>query len=71
MIIKPPSNDTDEYHFDVVETKPQSWYDWFFSVRNWKCNCGLTNFGRNKKCAMWTCNLPRPLDFNEGESYDR
>lgn len=34
------------------------------NVKPWKCpQCNLTNFGRNKHCARWTCKLPRPADF--------
>jgi hypothetical protein len=39
----------------------------FLDCPNWKCTCGLTNFGRNKQCAKWECKKPRPTDYIEGE----
>jgi hypothetical protein len=33
----------------------------FLDIPNWLCPiCGLTNFGRNEKCADWRCNKERP-----------
>jgi|GraSoiStandDraft_1057264.scaffolds.fasta_scaffold00114_10 hypothetical protein len=32
---------------------------WFMNVPPWKCVCGLTNHGRNERCADWRCRLER------------
>lgn len=71
MMIQPPvDKEEDEPGSYIITTsKPNEWYVWFFDVPNWKCNCGLMNFGRNKYCADTRCRTPRPADFNEGESW--
>lgn len=35
----------------------------FLNVPSWICVCGLTNFGRNLRCAKQTCNKERPNDW--------
>jgi hypothetical protein len=32
---------------------------WFMDVKPWKCVCGLTNHGRNERCADWRCRKVR------------
>lgn len=38
----------------------------YLDVPHWRCpSCGLTNFGRNKKCADFKCRLERPWNYVE------
>ena len=49
----PIKNDWDEYRRVQL----------YLNCKPWKCSCGLTNFGRNRNCAKWTCKKPRPSDW--------
>jgi len=43
----------------------------FLNIQPWLCPaCGLTNFGRNLKCADWRCKTPRPADFVNRRKYE-
>lgn len=75
MIINPP----DEYSTPVkekTEVEPSTfesrrWTELYLNVNSWKCaSCGLTNFGRNLKCADQRCGLPRPTDYKKRKSND-
>lgn len=35
----------------------------FLDVPNWKCECGLVNFGRNERCADPKCQKEKPNDY--------
>jgi hypothetical protein len=37
----------------------------FLNVPPWRCECGNTNFGRNKLCADFRCKMPRPADYRK------
>jgi hypothetical protein len=60
MIINPPTDDPDEVAVTVGEDPSHEYVKWFMNVPSWKCSkCGLTNHGRNEKCADWRCRRER------------
>ena len=68
MLIRPPQFEEEPEKGEVIYTPPHGMTAWddrrrvelFLNVLPWKCECGLTNFGRNKQCAKWNCKKPRP-----------
>ncbi len=63
----PPNEDEPEQEIVV---KPASWEEHrrvqlFLNVASWKCECGITNFGRNLQCAKDTCKKPRPAHYSK------
>ena len=77
MLIEPP-NDNDEIKPEkelppYVPPFGLTWYEDYRRVKlfdncpNWKCECGLTNHGRNERCARYTCKKSRP---NEWKPYE-
>ncbi len=67
MLIEPPSDNSPELLQEEIPIKS----DWdecrcvalFLNCKSWLCECGLTNFGRNKQCAKWSCKKPRPTTW--------
>lgn len=52
MIIPIPKHDVQEVYIPPDTDR----IEWYLNVPPWKCKkCGLTNFGRNEKCADYTC----------------
>ncbi len=67
-IIGPPRDVYPEFPEDTPIPRNNSWdehrrVELFLNCKSWKCECGLTNFGRNRNCAKWTCLKPRPSDW--------
>jgi hypothetical protein len=60
MILTPPSDDPDEVVIPVGEDPSHEYVKWFMNVPSWKCACGLTNHGRNERCADWRCRREKP-----------
>jgi hypothetical protein len=70
MIIPLPT--PGEPKLDTVFTQSKSigdgnWIKWYLDCPNWKCACGVTNFGRNKNCARDVCRVARPTWYVENE----
>lgn len=66
MIIPIPNIIDEEQGAVLLDHASQAdWVFRFLNCESWTCACGLTNFGRNKKCADQKCNQPRPNDYVE------
>jgi hypothetical protein len=64
MIIPIPIHHIEESVAPDPEDRGE-WIRWFLDCEHWRCTCGITNFGRNKFCARWTCKKPRPTSYVE------
>lgn len=57
------------YQYDI-ERNIEDGYDRikrFLNCKDWICECGLNNFGRNKYCANYKCKKDRPTDYVESK----
>ena len=60
MIIPIPIDRKEEPEPPVTfERADHAYVKWFMNVPSWKCVCGLTNHGRNERCADWRCRRMR------------
>ncbi len=55
MIFPPPTHTYTEELSQTKEGPSNEWVKWYLDVPSWKCSCGVTNFGRNVRCARPTC----------------
>lgn len=69
LITLPPIGDD-----DITESKPEpirhTWEEYrrvqlWLNVAPWKCECKITNFGRNLTCARHGCGKPRPAHYTK------
>jgi hypothetical protein len=58
-VISPPSDEPDEMIVPDERGINHAYVKWFMNVPSWKCACGLTNHGRNERCADWRCRLEK------------
>lgn len=68
LITLPPIGEEPE-----PEDKPPMHHTWeeyrrvqiWLNVAPWKCECKITNFGRNTVCARHGCGKPRPAHYTK------
>lgn len=65
MIIPIPQMDNEQSNRMNIEVDDYDWVKRFLHCPPWTCECGLINFGRNKKCADFSCKRDRPASYIE------